>query len=65
MKKALLIGASAVTLIALAGCVHVAESSHSDLDEIAVNTETALRVCGGEGKVEEVTEDGYSCHNHD
>ena len=65
MKKALLIGAIAATSFTLAGCVHVSEGSYSDLDEIAVNTETALRVCGGEGQVKEVTEDGYTCHAPD
>lgn len=61
MKKALLISGAAVSFLALAGCVHVAEGYDNDLDEIAVNTETALRVCGGPGTVGEVTEDGYSC----
>ncbi len=65
MKKALLISGAAVSFLALAGCVHVAEGHYSDQDEIAANTETALRVCGGEGQVKEVTEDGYSCHSHD
>ncbi len=65
MKKPYLIGGIAVSFLALAGCIHVSEGSYSDLDEIAVNTETALRVCGGEGLVKEVTEDGYTCHSHD
>ena len=61
MKKTLLITSAAVSFLALAGCVHVAEGHYSDQDEITANTETALRVCGGPGTVEEVTEDGYSC----
>ncbi len=65
MKKALFIGGSAITLLALAGCIHVSDGDYSDLDEIATNTETALRVCGGEGYVKEVTEDGYTCHSRD
>jgi hypothetical protein len=62
MKKALSIGGVAITMLALTGCIHVSDDGHSDLDEIAINTETALRVCGGEGRVKEVTEDGYICH---
>jgi hypothetical protein len=61
MKKALSIGGIAITMLALTGCIHVSDDGHSDLDEIAVNTETALRVCGGPGTVAEVTEDGFLC----
>lgn len=61
MKQSLLIGGSAALFLALAGCVHVAEGHHSDLDEIAVNTQTALDVCGGPGTVESVTDDGFEC----
>lgn len=63
MKKALLIGAIAISSISLAGCIHVDDNGYSNVDEIALNTETALRVCGGEGQVKEVTDDGYSCHS--
>ena len=61
MKKTLLIGGLAATFLTLAGCIHVAEGDYSDQDEIAMNTETALRVCGGPGTVESVDEDGYTC----
>lgn len=61
MKLKLGLAASALCLTALAGCVHVSDDGMSDLDEIAVITETALRVCGGPGTVAEVTDDGYSC----
>lgn len=64
MKKTILIGGTAAALVTLAGCVHVAEGHHSDLDEIAVNTDTALRVCG-EYNVKEVTEDGFECKSED
>lgn len=61
MKNTVLFGALSVTLLGLAGCIHVDEGDWSDSEEIALNTETALRVCGGPGTVEKVTEDGYSC----
>lgn len=64
MKTSILIGTVAVSFLALAGCIHVSEGSYSDLDEIAANTETALRVCGGPGTVQEVTENGYTCIEH-
>ena len=50
-----------IALIGLAGCIHDDEGDWSDSEEIALNTETALRVCGGPGTVAEVTENGYSC----
>lgn len=61
MKQSLIIGGGAVLLLTLAGCIHVDEGHHSDLDEIAANTETALRICGGPGTVAEVSEDGFEC----
>lgn len=61
MKKTVLLGAISLTLIGLVGCIHVDEGDWSDSEEIALNTETALRVCGGPGTVTEVTEDGYTC----
>ncbi|MEL7232035.1 MAG: hypothetical protein AAGJ85_05940 [Pseudomonadota bacterium] len=61
MKLKLGLVASALSLAALAGCVHVSDNGASDLDEIAVNTDTALRVCGGPGTVAEVDEDGFTC----
>ena len=61
MKNTVLFGAMSVALLGLVGCIHVAEGDWSDSEEIALNTETALRVCGGPGTVEKVTEDGYTC----
>jgi len=61
MTKKVLFGAMSIALIGLAGCIHVDEGDWSDSEEIALNTETALRVCGGPGTVAEVSEDGYSC----
>ncbi|MEO1643021.1 MAG: hypothetical protein AAFR74_06755 [Pseudomonadota bacterium] len=61
MKLKLGLIATALSLTALAGCVHVSDDGMSDLDEIAVNTDTALRVCGGPGTVAEVDEDGFTC----
>lgn len=61
MKKTVLAGALGVALLGLVGCIHVDEGDWSDSEEIARNTETALRVCGGPGTVEKVSENGYSC----
>lgn len=61
MKKTVLFGAMSVALLGLVGCIHVDEGDWSDAEEIARNTDTALRVCGGPGTVAEVTEDGFSC----
>ena len=61
MKSTVLIGALSVSLLGLAGCIHVDEGDWSDSEDIARNTETALRVCGGPGTVEKVTENGYTC----
>lgn len=63
MKNTVLFGAISVVFLGLAGCVHVDEGDWSDSEEIARNTETALRVCGGPGTVEKVTENGYTCKN--
>ncbi len=52
---------SAVALIGVSGCVHVSDSSgFSDQDEIQMNMERALDICG-EGNVAEVSEDGFTC----
>ena len=61
MKNTVLFGAMSVALLGLVGCIHVDEGDWSDSEEIALNTETALRVCGGPGTVEKVTENGYTC----
>ena len=61
MKNTIRFGALGVAALGLVGCIHVDEGDWSDSEEIALNTETALRVCGGPGTVEKVTEDGYTC----
>ncbi|MEM1391222.1 MAG: hypothetical protein AAGG45_10370 [Pseudomonadota bacterium] len=61
MKLKLGFAAAALSVVALAGCVHVSDDGLSDLEEISVNTETALRVCGGPGTVAEVNDDGFTC----
>ena len=61
MKNTVLFGAMSVALLGLVGCIHVDEGDWSESEEIALNTETALRVCGGPRTVEKVTEDGYTC----
>ena len=61
MKKTRLAGVFAISLLALAGCIHVTDDHYDRQDEIVANTETALRVCGGAGEVQEVTDNGYSC----
>lgn len=63
MKTQLAIGAAALAMTVLTGCVHVSDDGHSDLEEISINTETALRVCGGPGTVKEVTDEGFTCHD--
>lgn len=59
MKKTLF-AATAIATLGLAGCIHVDADEHGR-DAIYENTETALRVCGGEGRVKEVNEDGFKC----
>lgn len=59
MKKTVFALAT-VTMLTLAGCVAIDADEHS-VDAVAINTETALRVCGGEGMVKEVTDDGFTC----
>lgn len=61
MTRTLIAGAASALVLTLGACVHVDEGDWSDSEEISRNTETALRVCGGPGTVEEVTDDGYSC----
>lgn len=63
-NRTLALGALAAAMITLTGCIHVDEGHHSDLDEIAINTDTALRVCG-EGYVKQVDEDGFECQDGD
>ena len=52
--------AGAVLAVSLTGCVAVS-GVHDDVDAVAANTDLAIRVCGGENNVKEVTDDGYKC----
>ena len=57
--------AGALLAVSLTGCVAVS-GVHDDVDAVAANTDLAIRVCGGERNVKEVTDDGYSCKtDHD
>jgi hypothetical protein len=60
MKLKLIAGA--LLAVPLTGCIAV--SGVHDDDAVRSNTELAVRVCGGEANVREVTEDGYSCKTH-
>jgi len=62
MKKTVF-ALTAVTMLALTGCVAIDADEHS-VDAVAINTEAAIRVCG-EGMVKEVTDDGYTCKQAD
>ena len=54
---------AAVLLAAsLSGCIAV--SGVHDEDAVRANTELAVRVCGGESNIQEVTEDGYVCRTN-
>lgn len=58
--KPVLIAASAALTLALAGCISVSEHSRTST-KVEDNTAIAVRVCGGEGNVAEVSRDGYRC----
>ena len=58
MKGSMMAGA-ALLAASLAGCVAV--SDVNDYEAVRANTDLAVRVCGGEGNVQEVTDDGYTC----
>jgi PBP1b-binding outer membrane lipoprotein LpoB len=60
MKTIASIAAVGLGALFLTGCIHVTEDNYSDADMIARNTESAIRVCG-EGNVQKVDEEGYSC----
>lgn len=63
MKKTIFL-LSATAMLALTGCIAVDANEHA-VDSVTMNTETALRVCGGPGMVKEVTDEGYTCHSPD
>ncbi len=58
--KTYLIAAGAMLSLALTGCIAVSDNSGPG-SKIAENTELAIRVCGGEGNVAEVSREGYKC----
>lgn len=60
MKKTILAAAAALATLSLAGCIAVSDNSGPG-SKVAHNTELAIRVCGGEDKVAEVSRDGYRC----
>lgn len=60
MKKTMLAVAGALITLSLAGCIAVSDNSGPG-SKVAENTELAVRVCGGEGNVAEVTREGYRC----
>lgn len=57
MKRMMIAGA--LLAASLTGCIAV--SDVSDSDAVRVNTDLAVRVCGGENNVKEVTDQGYTC----
>jgi hypothetical protein len=57
MKVSMIAGA--LLALSLTGCIAV--TGVHDEDVVRANTDLAVRVCGGEANVKEVTEDGYSC----
>ena len=58
MKKTTIL-AGALLAASLTGCIAV--SGVHDDDAVRANTDLAVRVCGGEHNVREVSEDGYRC----
>lgn len=60
MKKTILAATGALALVSLAGCIAVSDNSGPG-SKVSENTALAIRVCGGEGNVAEVTREGYRC----
>ncbi len=60
MTKTTLAVAGALLSLSLAGCIAVSDNSGPG-SKVSENTELAIRVCGGEGNVAEVTREGYRC----
>lgn len=58
--KQMTLAAGALLTLALTGCIAVSDSS-AQPSKVSENTELAIRVCGGEGNVAEVTREGYRC----
>jgi len=62
MKKSMIL-AGALLTASLTGCIAV--SGVHDEDAVRSNTDLAVRVCGGEQNVKEVSDEGYSCKTDD
>lgn len=60
MKKTTLSAIGGMLILSLAGCIAVSDNSGPG-SKVAENTELAIRVCGGEGNVAEVSREGYRC----
>ncbi len=58
MKNSMIL-AGVLLAASLTGCIAV--TGVHDEDAVRANTDLAIRVCGGESNVKEVTEDGYRC----
>ena len=61
MKNSMIL-AGVLLAASLSGCIAV--SGVHDEDAVRANTELAVRVCGGESNIQEVTEDGYVCRTN-
>lgn len=61
MKNSMIL-AAVLLAVSLSGCIAV--SGVHDEDIVRANTELAVRVCGGEANIQEVTEDGYVCRTN-
>lgn len=61
MKNSMIL-AAVLLAASLSGCIAV--SGVHDEDIVRANTELAVRVCGGESNIQEVTEDGYVCRTN-
>lgn len=64
MKATATFAGLSLSALMLTGCIVVDDDGHSGRDSIARNTDAAIRVCG-EGNVQKVDEDGYSCKEDD
>lgn len=51
---------ASAAMIGLGACVHIDDDGNYYDDELALNTERAVEVCG-EGRVAEVHDDGFTC----
>jgi hypothetical protein len=61
MKNSMVL-AGVLLAASLTGCIAV--TGVHDEDAVRANTDLAVRVCGGEANVKEVTEDGYRCRSN-